>query len=168
MSFEIERKFLVKENSWRAKGEGILYRQGYLSLKKEHVVRVRIIGDKGYLTIKSKSQGASRIEFEYEIPFQDAQYMLEHLCEKPLIEKKRYKIEEKGLLWEIDEFFNENEGLILAEVEISSENQPIDLPAWIDKEVTGQPKYYNSNLIKNPYKTWKSVKKFQEPKISPP
>lgn len=156
MGIEIERKFLVKGQEWRGMAKGILYRQGYLSLKKEHVVRIRVIGEKGYLTIKSKSKGASRAEFEYSIPFQDAEYMLNHLCEKPIIEKKRYSFKTNDMVWEVDEFLNENAGLILAEVELDSEDQLIDLPSWIGKEVTGDSRYYNSNLIRKPYKRWSS------------
>ncbi len=156
MGIEIERKFLVTGDAWRHSAEGTLYRQGYLSLEKERVVRIRVINHQGYLTIKSTSKGASRAEFEYSIPHKDAEYMLEHLCKKPLIEKKRYLIKNGGLTWEVDEFLNDNEGLILAEVELHSEDQAIELPSWIGKEVTGDPKYYNSNLIKRPYKDWKN------------
>jgi CYTH domain-containing protein len=154
MSVEIERKFLVKGNAWRGKAEGIFYRQGYLSLKKEHVVRIRAVGEKAYLTVKSTSKGASRVEFEYPIPLQDAEYMLNHLCEKPLIEKKRYTFESGGMTWEVDEFFNENAGLILAEVELTSEDQSLELPSWIGREVTGDSRFYNSSLIRKPYSKW--------------
>jgi len=160
MNLEIERKFLVKGNEWRGQEEGVLYRQGYLSLKKEHVVRVRVMGEKAYLTVKSTSKGASRVEFEYPIPLQDAEYMLNHLCEKPLIEKKRYTFETGGITWEVDEFLNENAGLILAEVELSSEDQSINLPSWIGKEVTGDSRFYNSNLIRKPYKMWRDELEF--------
>ncbi|KUK90518.1 MAG: adenylate cyclase, partial [Marinimicrobia bacterium 46_43] len=101
MSVEIERKFLVKGDTWRGKDDGVFFRQGYLSLKKEHVVRIRIVGEKAYLTVKSTTKGASRVEFEYPIPFEDAEYMLDHLCEKPLIEKKRYTFESDGMTWEV-------------------------------------------------------------------
>jgi adenylate cyclase len=156
MGIEIERKFLVKRDQWRSLGEGVLYRQGYLSLEKERVVRIRIINHQGYITIKSTSKGASRAEFEYSIPYHDAEYMLKHLCERPLIEKKRYRIKNGELTWEIDEFLNENQGLILAEVELQSEDQDIEFPAWIGQEVTGDPKYYNSNLVRKPFKKWKN------------
>ena len=152
MAKEIERKFLVKEGSWRNQ-EGTQYRQGYLNSVKERVVRVRTIDDKGYLTIKGLTVGASRLEFEYEIPRHDADQLLE-ICEKPLIEKTRYKVMEGDFIWEIDEFFGENQGLIVAEVELESEDQEFPRPAWVGEEVTGDPRYFNSNLIKNPYKMW--------------
>ncbi|HHJ53342.1 MAG TPA: CYTH domain-containing protein [Caldithrix abyssi] len=154
MGKEIERKYLVKGDSWKELARGVMYRQGYLSTVKERVVRVRTIDDKGYLTIKGISKGISRLEFEYEIPLEDANKMLDELCERPLIEKARYKIEYGGLVWEVDEFFGDNEGLILAEVELSDENQHIELPDWIGEEVSGDPRYFNSNLIKHPYKEW--------------
>ena len=115
MALEIERKFLVKEGAWRNE-KGVKYRQGYLNTAKERTVRVRTIGDKGYLTIKGISRGAVRVEYEYEIPAVEAEAMLDDLCEKPLIDKKRYKVEYKGLVWEVDEFFGDNQGLIVAEV----------------------------------------------------
>jgi adenylate cyclase len=154
MGTEIERKFLVRDNTFRSLAQGTRYRQGYLSSTKERVVRVRTIDDKGFLTIKGITTGATRAEYEYEIPVKEAEAMLDGLCEKPLIEKDRYKIAHKGLIWEIDEFFGENQGLILAEVELESEDQPYDKPEWITDEVTGDPKYFNSNLIQNPYKNW--------------
>jgi adenylate cyclase len=155
MGREIERKFLVKGNAWR-KGKGARYRQGYLSSVKERTVRVRTINDKGYLTIKGIAIGATRLEFEYEIPVQEACELLNELCEKPMIEKDRYKIDYKGLVWEIDEFFGENEGLLVAEVELHSENQVFERPEWLGEEVTGDTRYFNSNLIKNPFTTWSS------------
>ncbi len=153
MATEIERKFLVKEGTWRNE-KGTEYRQGYLNSTKERVVRVRTIDDKGFLTIKGITTGATRAEYEYEIPVNEAEAMLDGLCEKPLIEKDRYKIAHKGLIWEVDEFFGENQELILAEVELESEDQPYEKPEWITDEVTGDPKYFNSNLIQNPYKNW--------------
>lgn len=152
MAKEIERKFLVKEGAWRNE-KGTQYRQGYLNSVKERVVRVRTIDDKAYLTIKGLTVGASRLEFEYEIPRPDADQLLD-ICEKPLIEKTRYIVVEGEFVWEIDEFIGENEGLIVAEVELESEDQDFPRPAWVGKEVTGDPRYFNSNLIKNPYKMW--------------
>jgi len=152
MAKEIERKFLVKEGGWRH-AKGTEYRQGYLNSAKERIVRVRTIDDKGYLTIKGNTVGASRMEFEYEIPRQDADELLE-ICEKPLIEKTRYKVQEGGFVWEVDEFFRENQGLIVAEVELESEDQEFSKPGWVGEEVTGDPRYFNSNLIKNPYTNW--------------
>ena len=154
MGTEIERKFLVRDDSFRSLAQGTRYRQGYLNSVKERVVRVRTIDDKGFLTIKGITTGATRAEYEYEIPLKEAEAMLDELCEQPLIEKNRYKIAHKGFIWEVDEFFGENQGLIFAEVELESEDQPYDKPEWITDEVTGDPKYFNSNLIQNPYKNW--------------
>ena len=152
MATEIERKFLVKEGTWRNE-KGTEYRQGYLNSAKERIVRVRIIDGKGYLTIKGLTVGASRMEFEYEIPRPDAEAMLD-ICEKPLIEKNRYVVQEGGFVWEIDEFFGENLGLIVAEVELEREDQVFPKPVWVGAEVTGDPRYFNSNLIKNPFTKW--------------
>lgn len=154
MGKEIEKKFLIKNDGWREGAKGTKYRQGYLSTVKERTVRVRTIDDRGFLTIKGVNVGAVRAEYEYEIPAKDADEMLTDLCEKPLIEKNRYKISYKNLVWEIDEFFGDNNGLIVAEVELADENQSIDLPSWIGEEVTGDPKYFNSSLIKHPYSKW--------------
>lgn len=154
MGKEIERKFLIKGDEWKKLGKGTVYRQGYLSTVKERVVRVRTIDDKGYLTIKGINRGATRLEYEYEIPLQDANEMLDELCERPLIEKTRYVVPYAGLKWEIDEFAGENQGLVFAEVELTNENQKIELPDWIGEEVTGDPRYFNSNLIKHPYTKW--------------
>ena len=152
MGKEIERKFRVKKDTWR-KVKGTRYHQGYLNSAKERNVRVRTMEDKAYLTIKGIAIGASRMEFEYEIPLQDANELLE-ICEKPLIEKTRYKVQEGGFVWEVDEFFRENQGLIVAEVELESEDQEFPKPDWVGEEVTGDPRYFNSNLIKNPYTNW--------------
>jgi len=153
MGKEIERKYLLVGDAWKSLGEGTLYRQGYLNSTKERVVRVRTMGPKAALTIKGISVGATRLEFEYEIPFDDCEQLLE-LCEQPLIEKTRYKIEAGGLVWEVDEFHGVNEGLVVAECELESEDQAIDKPDWVGEEVTGDPRYFNSNLIANPYTTW--------------
>ncbi len=154
MAKEIERKFLLSGDEWRAGARGTSYRQGYLSTVKERTVRVRTVGDKGFLTVKGLTRGVERAEFEYEIPVADADAMLDTLCERPLIEKKRYRIEHGGLVWEIDEFFGENAGLLLAEVELEDERQRLDLPKWIGREVSGDPRYFNANLIKNPFTKW--------------
>ena len=154
MGKEIERKFLVKDDTFKTLTQGTSYRQGYLNSQKERVVRVRTIAEKGFLTVKGITTGATRVEYEYEIPLKDAEAMLDELCEKPLIEKNRYKIKQGNFIWEVDEFFGENQGLICAEVELESEAQSYDKPEWIGAEVTGDPKYFNSNLIQNPYKNW--------------
>ena len=155
MAKEIERKFLVLGDGWRQGVTGVPYRQGYLSTVKERTVRVRTVGDKGFLTIKGVTVGVTRSEFEYSIPTADADALLNDLCEKPLIEKTRYKIQHAGLTWEIDEFFGENQGLVVAEVELKDEHQAIDRPTWVGKEVSGDPRYFNSNLIKTPFTQWK-------------
>jgi CYTH domain-containing protein len=153
MPNEIERKFLVKGDRWRSLGSGTRYAQGYLA-SGVPTVRVRVAGDRGYLTIKGASAGLVRAEYEYAIPVEDALEMLHTLCQPPLIEKTRYKIEWQGLTWEIDEFEGENQGLILAEVELTDANQEISLPDWIGEEVSDDPRYYNSNLAKNPFTRW--------------
>jgi CYTH domain-containing protein len=154
MGKEIERKFLLNGDAWRALANGTRYRQGYLSSTKERVVRVRTIDDRGFLTIKGITVGTTRVEYEYAIPVNEASAMLDDLCEKPIIEKNRYKIDVGGIIWEVDEFFGENLGLIVAEVELDREDQPFEKPEWIGEEVTGDPKYFNSNLIINPFIKW--------------
>ena len=154
MGKEIERKYLINNDSWREGTSGTTYRQGYLSTVKERTVRVRTINEKGFLTIKGITIGASRVEFEYEIPSKDANEMLDDMCEKPIIEKSRYKISHAGLTWEVDEFAGVNQGLIVAEVELESEDQAIDMPPWAGEEVSDDPRYFNANLIANPYTNW--------------
>ncbi|HOT28563.1 MAG TPA: CYTH domain-containing protein [Candidatus Ozemobacteraceae bacterium] len=157
MGIEIERKFLVTGDAWRTGARGVFYRQGYLSTAKERTVRVRIAGDRGFLTIKGESSGAARAEYEYEIPAVDAREMLERLCEKPLIEKTRYTVAFAGRKWEIDEFAGENEGLIVAEIEFSGEGVHFELPSWAGREVTGDPRYFNSSLARNPWRNWNTA-----------
>lgn len=152
---EIERKFLVKSPEYKKLGRGIYIRQGFLSTAKDRVVRIRIIGHQAYLTIKGINKGATRSEFEYEIPGEDAEFMMNELCEKPIIEKYRYRIKAADLIWEVDEFKGLNEGLVVAEIELLSEDQQFDIPDWIGQEVTNDPRYYNSNLIRNPFSNWK-------------
>jgi CYTH domain-containing protein len=155
MGVEIEKKFLLKDDSWRKQATTSMhYRQGYLSSQSGRVVRIRTVEEKAYLTIKGKSVGAVRSEYEYEIPYEEAVEILSQVCEKPIIEKIRYKIMYQGLLWEIDEFEAENKGLVIAEVELEDEHQTINLPPWIGEEVTLQDKYYNASLIKNPFSAW--------------
>lgn len=153
MALEIERKFLLKGDDWRI-GQGTMYRQGYLNSDKNRNVRVRVINDRGYLTVKGISQGAARVEYEYKIPKAEADAMLDNLCEQPLIIKRRFKIDFKGFVWEVDEFFGDNQGLIIAELELENEDQVFTKPEWIGEEVTGDPKYFNANLIHCPYTTW--------------
>lgn len=153
MAKEIERKYLVKGNQWKTLAPGVVYRQGYIPTVGKQTVRVRIVGNQGYLTIKGENVGPTRSEFEYPIPVEDAAEMLHTLCDRPLIEKTRYKIPQGDLVWEVDEFAGENAGLVIAEVELQEENQQIELPEWIERQVT-DPKYYNSNLAKHPYSKW--------------
>jgi len=154
MGKEIERKFLVNSHEFRSKAKGSVIKQGFLNTDPQRVVRIRVRDDHAYLTIKGKSKGMERTEFEYEIPVDDANSMIEELCLKPVIEKIRYVVVFGNHTWEIDEFRGENEGLVIAEVELKNENEDLILPDWIGKEVTGNHKYYNNNLINNPYKTW--------------
>jgi adenylate cyclase len=154
MATEIERKFLVKGDGWRKLASGVVYRQGYLNSAKERTVRLRTARDKAFLTIKGITVGASRLEYEYEIPMSDCNAMLDALAEKPLIEKKRYKILFEGNTWEIDEFFGDNAGLVLAEIELHTEDQIFSKPDWIGEEVTNDPRYYNANLVSHPYTKW--------------
>lgn len=154
MAQEIERKFLVSGDRWRQLGQQTLYRQGYIQREKHRTVRVRIAGAQAMLTLKGQAVGLSRLEFEYPIPTADAAEMLENLCDRPLIEKIRYKIPIEPLVWEVDEFLGENQGLILAEVELQREDQSLIKPDWIAQEVTGKPRYYNANLVTYPYSQW--------------
>lgn len=154
MGVEIERKFLVRDECWRSLGQGVLLRQGYLSSAPERVVRVRIEGNAAMLTIKGRSTGATRSEWEYPIPMADAEAFLDGLCERPIIEKKRYRIPYEGMTWEVDEFFGENAGLVVAEIELESEGQAFAKPEWVGDEVTHDARYFNANLLRHPYSRW--------------
>jgi len=156
MPSEIEHKYLVHQDAWQPTSAGVPYRQGYLSAAKEHVVRVRIAGDSAYLTVKGSTTGLTRLEFEYPIPVADAAVMLERLCERPLIEKTRYREKFEGHLWEIDEFHGDNAGLVIAEIEVASETRQYAVPFWAAAEVSGDPRYFNANLRLNPYKNWEA------------
>ncbi len=160
MAIEIERKFLVKDDSWRESAVGQKYMQAYLNRELGMTVRVRITEEAAYLTIKGRSEqkdGAltpARLEFEYTIPEKDAKEMIDNLAVSAVVSKTRYRIEYRGFVWEVDEFSGENEGLVLAEIELASEEQQFDLPAWIGEEVTSDKRYYNSYLADFPYKKW--------------
>ena len=154
MAEEIERKFLIDRKLWKPKNKGTVIRQGYLSLDPERTVRVRLKDDKGYLTIKGVNRGIARTEMEYEIPAEEARMMLSELCLRPLVEKIRYVEVVDGQKWEIDIFSGDNEGLAVAEAELSYEDQDLHLPKWIAREVSDDARYYNSNLIKCPFKNW--------------
>ncbi|MEZ5540826.1 MAG: CYTH domain-containing protein [Pseudomonadota bacterium] len=153
MAVEIERKFLI-DPAWQPAGEGVRYRQGYLSTDPACSVRVRLAGVTGWLTIKGATVGITREEYEYPIPAADADAMLDRLCRQPLIEKTRYKVELDGLLWEIDVFEGANAGLRIAEVELSDERQRLQLPPWVRREVTDDVRYYNASLAERPYRDW--------------
>ena len=155
MAKEIERKFLVNGDHWRSNVDpGSFYRQGYLSLDEARSVRIRVAGNKAWINVKGKISTFSRHEYEYAIPAQDAQELLENLCLKPLIEKTRYRLVFSDLVWEIDEFNGANSGLIIAEVELQSEEQEFESPHWLGEEVSHDPRYLNINLVKNPYSNW--------------
>jgi len=152
MGIEIERKFLVTGFEWQ-KAAGVRYCQGYLNRDKERVVRIRLAGEKAFLTIKGKSVGATRAEFEYEIPVADAEHLLK-LCDGPIVEKVRRVIVHHGDKWEVDEFFGENADLVVAEIELRSEDQAFARPDWLGEEVTNDPRYYNSSLSSHPFSKW--------------
>jgi adenylate cyclase len=151
---EIERKFLVRSDEWREGAQGETICQGYLNSVKERTVRVRISGDKAFLTIKGPAINLTRPEFEYEIPVTHANQMLDELCEQPLLKKTRYKVLHDGKTWEVDEFHGANDGLVVAEIELDSEDETIRHPEWVGTEVTKDPKYFNSSLISKPFSTW--------------
>jgi adenylate cyclase len=154
MGVEIERKFLVRDTRWKALGQGMLIRQGYLSSHGDRIVRVRILDKEAVLTIKGRSKGATRGEWEYPIPLADAEVFLDTLCEKPLIEKYRYRIPHDGMTWEVDEFLGENAGLVVAEIELDAEDQAFSIPDWIGDDVTHDARYVNANLLRHPFSKW--------------
>lgn len=156
MGIEIERKYLVKLAEWQEleKPSGEFYRQGYLLTDPNKTIRVRQTTDKGFLTIKGISVGATRPEYEYEIPWNEARELLDQFAVAEL-SKVRYKISVDNHIWEVDVFSGKNEGLIVAEIELSSEDENFTIPGWIDREVTGEEKYYNSNLVTEPFQHWK-------------
>ncbi|MFA5783309.1 MAG: CYTH domain-containing protein [Phycisphaerae bacterium] len=154
MAVEIERKFLVKSEAYRQLARPVFFRQGYLSRAKERVVRIRVEGEKAFLTVKGTTRGFARTEYEDEIPLGDAEHMLAELCEKPIMEKDRYRIVHNGVEWDVDEFHGANEGLVIAEVSLNDENQDVALPDWAGREVSNEPRYFNVNLAKQPYSNW--------------
>ena len=154
MKIEIERKFLVRSDAWRSARDGILYRQGYLCTDPQRTVRIRIGGGTAILAIKGHGDGLARPEFEFPIPAADAEELLEHCCLQPPVEKYRYLVPHAGLTWEVDEFLGANHGLILAEIELEQADQPVALPPWVGAEVTGDPRYYNAYLARQPYAGW--------------
>lgn len=160
MAHEIERKFLVRSDAWRpdaskAGVSGVRIRQGYLSTAATRSVRVRTAGERATLNVKGNKVGPRATEFEYPIPFRDALQLLEELCRRPPIEKTRYDIPAPdGHIWEVDEFHGENTGLVVAEIELSHEDQAFTRPDWLGEEVTEDPRYLNTNLVERPFSTW--------------
>jgi adenylate cyclase len=158
MGQEIEHKFRVDVSRWRPQDEGVAIQQGYLSAEKDRVVRIRTAGPEAYLTIKGPGH-VSRAEFEYEIPFEDASLMLNDLCLPGAIEKTRYKQEFGGHIWEIDVFHGDNDGLIVAEIELEHEGEAFERPDWVLDEVSSDPRYFNASLSKAPFKTWPEARR---------
>lgn len=158
MAIEIERKFLVADDRWRALADdGCPMRQGYLASDPRSSVRLRISGDAAYLNIKGATVGAQRLEFEYPVPLADAEVMLDQLCSGPLVEKRRHRLQAGAHVWEIDVFSGDNEGLVVAEIELGAVDEPFERPAWLGEEVTEQTRYYNACLVRRPYNTWETT-----------
>ncbi len=153
MPLEIERKYTVINDAWRSQAIGNHYVQGYLSLDPERTVRVRRVADQAWLTIKGRSRGMVRSEYEYPIPPEHAGELL-GMCLQPLIEKTRYRVMHAGLTWEVDVFSGDNAGLVIAEIELESASQIPELPAWVGDEVTDDVRYYNASLVRHPYRQW--------------
>jgi len=153
---EIERKFLVINDRWHAGASaGTFYRQAYLSFDRRRAVRIRVVGERGYLSVKSQEEGQiTRLEFDYEIPLKDAEEMIEKLCDRPPVDKVRYRVHEAGMTWEIDVFRGANEGLVVAEIELESEDQHFNLPDWAGEEVTHDERYLNVSLYLHPFREW--------------
>ena len=158
MPTEIERKFKVISDKYKQFCKPLNCKQGYLDIQNEPFVRVRIMGEKAYLTLKGKNEGIRRLEFEYEIPVTDANELFSNFCSTMLIEKNRYILSIEETIWEVDEFLGENSGLVIAEVELSSEEANFSKPNWIGKEVSHDTKYYNYKLIEYPYSKWNDKK----------
>ncbi len=156
MKTEIERKYLVVGDAWREAADGgRLCEQGYISSDPENItVRVRVLGSQGFLTLKGPTEGISRSEMEYEIPVEEATHMLKNFCGDRVVSKMRYFLEINGLLWELDEFFGENQGLVLAEIELETEDQLFENPDWLGEEVSFDPRYFNAALSLNPFSKW--------------
>ncbi|MEJ2307689.1 MAG: CYTH domain-containing protein [Gammaproteobacteria bacterium] len=155
MAHEIERKFLVTGDAWRSLAdEAIRMRQGYLSEDYDRSIRVRTENDRAFINIKSSVDGIHRLEYEYEIPLTDAEEILDRVALRPLIEKTRHLVHLAGVEWEIDVFEGDNEGLVVAEVELPSADTPVALPEWVGKEVSHDLRYYNVSLQKHPYRSW--------------
>ena len=156
MASEIERKFLVRDDSWRERArDPMRIRQGYVLAGPKASVRIRISGERAWLNLKSATVGVSRAEFDYEIPHSDGEQLVDTLCERPLIEKTRYFVDHAGHCWEVDVFEGENAGLVVAEIELASEDEAFEQPSWAGREVSRDRRYYNAALAKLPYSRWK-------------
>ena len=151
MPHEVERKFLVRSDAWRIGAVPVLYRQGYLHNEPGHIVRVRVVEQAAFLTVKGMNNGITRLEFEYPIPLADANHMLDAFCQGEILEKHRHVVVHGGHTWEIDEFLGRNRGLIIAELELQEEHTPFIRPEWLGEEVSHDPRYYNNNLLTHPY-----------------
>lgn len=154
MGTEIERKFLVTGQAWKNDQPGKRVRQGYLSLDKDRTVRVRTVGQHAWLTVKGQATGYSRLEFEYPIPLPDARQMLGDLCHQSIIDKTRYEIRHGQHVWEVDEFHGDNAGLVVAEIELNSEDEVFARPPWLGDEVSDDARYFNAELVRHPYRDW--------------
>ena len=154
MGTEIERKFLALNSDYRKGASLSFYRQGYLLSEREKVVRVRVCNGKGYLSVKGMAKQITRPEFEYEIPEKDANEMLNTFCSNAILEKNRYILNVGGFRWEVDEFLGSNEGLVVAEIELQSESEAFPRPDWLGVEVSLDPRYYNNNLVRHPFREW--------------
>ena len=154
MSVEIERKFLVADTGFLAGLEGERLTQGYIASTERATVRVRIGGSRAWLTLKGRSEGISRREFEYQVPLAHAQICIAELCTGPVIDKTRYRVAHNSHVWEVDVFHGDNAGLVLAEIELAREDECFECPPWLGREVSGDPRYYNANLASRPFRNW--------------
>ncbi|NRA21551.1 MAG: CYTH domain-containing protein [Oceanospirillaceae bacterium] len=157
MATEIERKFLIDLTKIGPLEGGTYIKQGYIATADKTVVRARLAGNKAYLTLKGENKGITRAEFEYEIPVADARQIMTELCHGPMVEKTRYLIVFSGHTWEVDIFHGDNDGLVVAEIELENEDESFELPAWVTTEVSGDAKYYNASLLDNPFKRWEKL-----------
>jgi adenylate cyclase len=154
MGVEIERKFLVADTAFLSGLAGERLQQAYIAVTEHATVRVRIGGDRAWLTLKGRSEGIRRREFEYEIPLTHAAVCIAELSSGPIVDKTRYRVAHRAHVWEVDVFHGENEGLVIAEIELSHDDEVFECPAWLGAEVSGDPRYYNSSLASRPYRSW--------------
>lgn len=159
MAKEIEYKFTVVNEEWKNKSTSKNYKQGYLSIERGRTVRIRLEDNEAKFTIKGEKMGPEGAEFEYNIPLEDAENILENLCLKPLIEKKRFFVNYSGKRWVVDEFIGDNSGLLLAEIELDDLNEHFEKPTWLGRDVTDDPKYKNANLVSYPFNKWSKEEK---------